>query len=95
MKRRKRMGFPRPRITGSHGTDEAMEQSVQDDLTELMRDVLEEQQFAARQQRVRNAVVNDLRESTPEKVVAVLNRMAEAEGVFRPRQRGTAGKPDV
>lgn len=95
MKRRKRMGLPKAGVICSRPMRGAARQSPPEDAVEMLRDIIEEQHLAAKQRRLlelvsahttspspREAQSKQLSEgvvTTPEKVVALLNRIAESD----------------
>ena len=77
MKRRKRMGLPKTGATCLRPMRGAARQSPPEDAIEMLQDIIEEQQFAAKQRRLLEpAASRSQGESTPEKIVALLNRVA-------------------
>ena len=93
MKIRKRMGLPRARMVRSR---HAAKHTVPDDIFEILRDrarrtVIAEHELAAKQRRLLERASDQSQgESTPEKFVALLNRIAEVEAAFTPEQREMA-----
>ena len=76
MKRRKRMGLPKA-ATRPRPTRGAARQSPPEDAVEMLHDIIEEQQLAAKQRRLLGVAPTSAQaESTPERVVALLNRVA-------------------
>ena len=76
MKRRKRMGLPKAGATCSRPMRGAARQSVPEYVAEMLRDIMEERQLAAKQRRLLELAASRSQvESTPEKVVALLNRV--------------------
>jgi hypothetical protein len=77
MKRRKRMGLPKAGATFSRPMRGAARQSPPEDAVEMLHDIMEEQQLAAKQRRLLElAASRSQGESTPHKVVALLNPVA-------------------
>ena len=77
MKRRNRMGLPKASVVYSRRMHGPVEQPVPEDAVEMLHDIIEEQQLAAKQRRlVHLAASRSQSESTPERVVALLNRVA-------------------
>jgi hypothetical protein len=77
------MGLPKARIASSRGSIDATRSTVPRDIIEMLRDrihrtVAEEHELAAKQHALLERASNE-RESTPERVAAFLNRIAEAE----------------